>query len=743
MSIAHLLLRRLLLPILIGYVPLVSLYALDCLNIQSSTQIDPAGGAAITYQNPSWSTKFKSYCTETFSAVSATAMQQTPNVTILNFETAKGFPAATSALTTTGAAFASASTLSPFVLPNAISSIRTTSGRALTVQYRFFDTVSQILSAPDATQGIFLVSDRAAQDTMVSGVQGLTAGRVYQNNRASGAFLTFDQNLAQFGVVLKANAANCTDVICLYDSEGILIAQYTLGIAVGQSVYFGVKSPNALIRSVWVGQTSATNGLVLDDISFVPAPAPTTSITYSFAGGNGAVGWAYTNGTTLTTTSDHLTIQGTTWDSKIYRSITLPAGSYTLSGVGSGSLLVHMKTSWSAPSFVNLNLSQTTGWRDDHVSFTTTGGTFYLVAQVNSCPATSLIQSITLTSTTPTPYVPDVAALQTEKTKLSLVRGMLAGTNINTNYSPLFDSSYFAELKVWGCNVVRLQLWPASYASCNGQDFYTAWPSYLSLLVQTVQRAQAAGLKVVLDLHEMPFIDVPPTNQTNWTRSDLGERFATVWRDIAQTMVTNNLTGAVWAYELINEPLDGSQMPNQPRQLWALAANTIRTIRTVDASTWIVFDVGPGYMFSGFTNLTPLPDNRIIYSAHFYYPDAFCMQGVYDTTIGIRYDSATTNLASYLAPADTFTAKWPVPIYVGEFSCPRWGPVPDTANWLRDLITLLEARQWSWSYCAWGSWNGWRLDMDNSYTPTIPPAPLDDNHRTDRGQVIYNSLQKN
>lgn len=53
MSTLRLLLRRLLLPVLIGCAPLVSLHGLDCLNIQSSTQIDPAGGATLTYQNPS------------------------------------------------------------------------------------------------------------------------------------------------------------------------------------------------------------------------------------------------------------------------------------------------------------------------------------------------------------------------------------------------------------------------------------------------------------------------------------------------------------------------------------------------------------------------------------------------------------------------------------------------------------------------------------------------------------------
>jgi hypothetical protein len=685
-------------------------------------------------------------------------MQATTGVVILNFEQGNGFPAATAALTGSGTAFQTINTLSPFAISNAVSSITTTSGYSIGVQYCAFDDQYNLLNAPDSTQGVFLVADRSANDTMISGTQGLVAGKVNinelcQTSAVGGAYLTFDRNLSQFGVCLNTNSLSTIDIVCLFDSEGVLMAKYKVGIAAGKATFFGVKSPNSLIRSVWIGQSCDTNGQVFDDISFVPAPAPATSITYSFAGSSGTNGWAHTTGATLTTATDHLIISGTNCDSKIYRSITLPAGSYTVAGSGSGATMVSLATSWSAPKSLSLNLSGTADWYQDHRSFTTSGTSFNLVVQVNTTPGEADIQSLSITSMTPTPYSPNVSALQTTKSTLGTVRGMDA----TESYTGPLGSAYFTELKNWGCNVVRLQCHPVTYANAVHEDFWTAWPTYLSWIIQNVQEAQNAGLLAVIDLHEIPFADTDsiklPPNETNWNRPDLGQRFAEVWLDIVSSIVSNNLTSAVYGYELTNEPLDDTQRPNQPRQWWPLAANTINMIRTVDANTWIIFDVGPGGDFSGFTSpmpLVPLPDpaNKVIYSAHFYYPTDFCMQGLSGYPLPVSYTSGTAGtamLASYLAPADTFSAQWPVPIFIGEFSTLRWGPDQDTANWLCDLISLFESRGWSWNYHAWQEYQGWRLDMDNTYNPD-PSASIpvqSDNNKTKRGQVIYNALLNN
>jgi len=666
-------------------------------------------------------------------------MQQTSGVTILDFETLTGFPYATNLLAATGSAFQATNTISPFMISNAVTKISTAAGVSINVQYRAFDNAHNVLGLPDAAQGSFLIGDRSVNDTLVSANQGLVAGEIYyQSFGPGGTYLNFDRNLSQFGVVLKANTLSSTDVICLFDEDGILLGKYVGGIAAGQALYFGVKSQNSLIRSVWIGQTTSTNGLTIDDVSFVPGPAPTT-YPYTFSGTGNLASWGHTSGATVTTGSDHWTIVGTNADSKIYRSVVLPSGTYTLSGVGSGTTAVKLSVGWN-PAFITLNLGQASGWRSDHCVFsTTTSGTYNLVVQVNASSGTANIQALSIALKN-SGSAPPSDQLLAQKNTLSVVRGMVSSW---TSSGGTLGSAYYNELKNWRCNVVRLQLHPVSYAQYMGQDFWTAWPAYRTMMVQNIQQAQAAGLKTIIDLHEMPFTDSPPTNQTNWSRSDMMFRFQTLWQDIAQTIVNNNLTSAVWAYELINEPLDNNQLPNPPWQLRPMAANTILTIRAIDPGTWVVFDVGPGSAVDGFTYLAPLPDTRVVYSGHFYYPSAFCLQGVNGRPTGVGYSSATTNLASCLASVDSFAAKWPAPIYIGEFSAARWGPIPDTANWMSDVVSLFEARHWSWTYFAWAEYQGWRLDMDN--TPPDQPTPpvLDDNHRTDRGTVIYNALGAN
>ncbi len=706
------------------------------------TAIDPPGGAAISYQNPNWLSSFTNYTAEAFSAVDKTAMGNTAGVNVLNFEAANGFPQGTQSLTASGTVFSASNTIAPFAIANAVGQINTSTGYAIGVQYATFNPRNNILGTPNAAQGVFLVKDRASNDTMSSGTQGLVAGSAFGTD-PGGTFLTFDRDMIQFGVVLKASSLGVTDVIALFDRDGVLMAKYTIGIAAGQALYFGVKSPSSLIRSVWIGQSTATNGLVIDDLAFVPAPPPAQApLEYVFDGSAGLNGWYHTSGATLTTNPTYLTISCTkNWDAKIYRGISLLKGTYTMTGTGSGSTIVQVSTSLSLPPFASLNLNQASGWRTDSTTFTTAGGPLYLMVKVNTDTGTSNIDSLYIESTPSTPYTIDSAKLQTEKNGLARVRGM----DSTWSSSVVLGAPYFTELKNWGCNVVRLQLHPVNYAG-SGANFWTVWPTYLNSTIQNIQQAQAAGLKVVIDLHEMPVFAA--SGQDAWNDPTLGNQFALVWKSIAQAVVTNNLTSAVWGYELLNEPIDRAQIPNVPRQWLPLAKNLINTIRTIDPSTWIIFDVGPGGDFGGFTGLSPLPDpsNRIIYSAHFYNPASFCMQGLpgFSYPLGTTYDPTKIHLADSLAPADNFQASWPVPIYIGEFSTVRWSPVPYSKNWLTDIVALLEARGWSWCYFAWEENNAWDLNRDTSYTPTSDTPPyLSDSNRTDRGTVIYNALQKN
>ncbi len=332
----------------------------------------------------------------------------------------------------------------------------------------------------------------------------------------------------------------------------------------------------------------------------------------------------------------------------------------------------------------------------------------------------------------------------------SIVRGFLIGGNNQQDYN---------DANAWGANVIRMQVFPARYATSRNKNFWDAWPSFLDQLEKQVKQAKQAGLKVVVDLHQPPFQGVANFEWAEfWNRTDLEETFSRVWSEIASRLLPYKET--IWGYDLLNEPLDRSQLPAVTKQWRPLAIKIVQAIRKVDPEAWIIFEPGPGSLFSGFKGLVPLPDRHIIYSAHFYSPqESFTHQGVnitgisleeakklinqsYPATInGILWDK--DRLAQQLKYADEFQSRWKVPIYVGEFSVIRWAPKDAAVRWLQDVISLFEARGWSWSYHAFREWHGWSLEYNEEFWMTGMPAPQPVTYETERAKVIKSSFLKN
>jgi hypothetical protein len=723
--------------------------------VAGAATTDPSGGATIQWVNPNYSS-LTSLCAETYSAVANTSMTSANGATVLNFEQTNGFGTTPYQLSSTGALNATPA-LSP---SNAVTTLTTGNGHNIGIQWRSFNYTNSILGAPDSTQGVYLVKDRTANDTMVSGTQGLVASTPSGVN--GGAYLTFDQNLSKFSVVLNSNANDYSPLVVLFDGDGVPIGQYYFGgVGKGQAVYFGVQSAHSIIRSVWIGQNGSNNpALVMDDIAFVAGPAPTVQ-SFSFA--NTATGWTTYSGASLVSHQGYTTVLGNSAGSVIYRSIPLTAGTtYQINCTGFTNNMTGQMT--ITPDFVS-----SIGW----LNYTTHGTTWRLTeCQRFTVPASSTyssyilyiwapsdstssasFQNITISTVTPTPYTYDTAGMATNRTALGVSRGMQTLQGTFGHGTPL-GSSFLAQMRTtpkgqgWYCNLTRYALdWdgtPAGLTSC------------LSLAVQDIQSAPP-GLKFVVELTNLyPLSQVPDNSaHTFWTRPDLNATFCNTWQTIISTLQPS-CGSAIWGYDLFNEPYDVDQGPLPPKQWAPIANNILRTIRSISSTAWVVYEPGPGGEFSGFAWINPLPDTKIVYSAHFYDPGNFAQQGVNESLANqtwptasdpmVHYSSSTTNLASFLSEVDAFQANWPVPVYVGEFSAARWGPQPDTANYLHDAIAMFEARGWSWDYFAWQSWNGWRMDMDSlygeeDYGPWDPVLVYPS--MTDRGTVIYNGLLSN
>jgi len=323
------------------------------------------------------------------------------------------------------------------------------------------------------------------------------------------------------------------------------------------------------------------------------------------------------------------------------------------------------------------------------------------------------------------------------------------------------EADVFPAARSWGANVVRYQLDPIHFAGERKQTVMEAWPELLAQTVAAVHTAGAAGLKVVVDLHNPPLDGVDRTSPEAWADPDLEKNCLRVWTDLAKALRPEH--DAVWGYDLYNEPVERMRKDDDggdPKAWRPLALRLVAAIRAIDPEVWIVYEVGPWDGAEGFVNLEPLPDARVIYSVHFYEPGLFTHQGVLDVEglplkearkkIGIVYPGKIgdemwdkARLAAILAPVDAFQARYHVPVYVGEFSAVRWTPPGSGARWLHDAIELFEERHWSWTYHAFREWNGWSLEHDGKFWMNGMEPPPVAAKETDRAKVVRAALARN
>jgi endoglucanase len=323
------------------------------------------------------------------------------------------------------------------------------------------------------------------------------------------------------------------------------------------------------------------------------------------------------------------------------------------------------------------------------------------------------------------------------------------------------EADVFPAARRWGANVVRYQIEPVSFAQDRKKAVMEAWPELLAQTVEEVRTAAAAGLKVVVDMHNPPLDGVDRSLAEAWKRPELEKNMIRVWSDLARELMPYH--DAVWGYDLYNEPVERTQLDQDgwdPKAWRPLALKLVTAIRAIDPDVWIIYEVGPWDGAEGFEKLEPLPDARVIYSVHFYKPETFTHQGVLGVEglplqearkkVNLVYPGmiqeeiwGKARLAACLAPVDAFQAKYHVPIYAGEFSVARWAPAGSGARWLKDVIDLFEERHWSWTYHAFREWNGWSLEHDSQFWMNGMEPPQDAVKETDRGQVVREFLGRN
>ena len=281
------------------------------------------------------------------------------------------------------------------------------------------------------------------------------------------------------------------------------------------------------------------------------------------------------------------------------------------------------------------------------------------------------------------------------------VKRLGRGVNI-IGYDPIwedfqkgrFKERHFKLIKEAGFDCVRVNL--HAFQIMGPAPDYALPPAWLSTLDWAVDRALAAGLAVVLDLHNFNDVAQDP--------SSFKPRLLAFWRQIGARY--KDKPDAL-LFEILNEP--NGKLNAKLWNEWL--AEALAVIRVTNPARTVV--IGPP-MWNGFRFLDhlvlPEADRNIIVTIHYYEPFPFTHQGAPWTPMvklsGVTWgaDKERARLAADFDRVQAWSDKHRRPILLGEFGAYEKAPMESRALWTEAVVFTAEARGWAWTY--------WQFDSD-------------------------------
>lgn len=280
----------------------------------------------------------------------------------------------------------------------------------------------------------------------------------------------------------------------------------------------------------------------------------------------------------------------------------------------------------------------------------------------------------------------------------------------------------FRRIKAWGFDHVRL---PVDHVNVFTGPGLAPDETVLALLDRAVDGLTATGLCVILDLHKCPGHDFhagATRDQAFFHDPACRAQARQVWTHLAERFGPR--PGVL--LEILNEPVapDAAVWNTVKDEMAAhIRRHAPRSTLVVGSNRWN--NAGE------FAQLTPVDDDNVLYSFHFYHPLPFTHQlapwiadpyfaahrtypGDYppppDTATRLppdtgRWDRA--RLEQAIEPVVRFRDRHQVPVACNEFGVYAGGA--DRASqlaWMTDVLSMLRERAIGWSY-----WNYRNLDF--------------------------------
>ena len=320
------------------------------------------------------------------------------------------------------------------------------------------------------------------------------------------------------------------------------------------------------------------------------------------------------------------------------------------------------------------------------------------------------------------------------------------------------DDAYFRALRAYGATWVRLSFskWKsarrdADFLFGNLDDYRALVREDLATLRATLDRAHAAGLRVVLTPLELPGSRWRQSNGGEfddrlWSDKRYWQQSAAFWRDLASALRDHP---AIAAYNLINEPvperyggLDEHAAPETMQAWYRGARGTARdlpafyellvaAVRAVDAHTPIMLDAGWYAAADAWSYWPAAPsDTRLLFAYHMYEPWVATSAPNLKRDRPYRYPGEVpfgrgtarwnaASVAGYLQLPVDWARRHGVAtnrLVASEFGCMRrW---PDCARYLEDVVSALEADGVHWAFYSFReSWDGMDYELGTDKLP--------------------------
>ncbi len=185
------------------------------------------------------------------------------------------------------------------------------------------------------------------------------------------------------------------------------------------------------------------------------------------------------------------------------------------------------------------------------------------------------------------------------------------------------------------------------------------------------------------------------------------------------------MSKVVACFSLCNEPNVSGTLGE-----WCMFAQQISSaVRRIDTNHIIVMPSGVGSQ-DIFRLTELLPYRKVAYEYHSYLPFEFTHQGI-NAADNIRTEYPNTTLSPYynagylgvygkpelsatLTDQRGFSAKYNVPIIIGEFGCVDYSPNYSICRYIKDAVDLFEAEGWSWCDEAYRAYEPWDAEIPPS-----------------------------